>query len=126
MARGAQLERRVWEIMRPWRICAHPAYWLGYGRCSCRGCVFSSKNQWATLRVVAPAQFETIASYEREFRVTIHRSKSLTQLAEAGTPYTAPDPKWIAVANSREYTEPIFIDPWVLPAGGFGEAAGPT
>jgi 3'-phosphoadenosine 5'-phosphosulfate sulfotransferase (PAPS reductase)/FAD synthetase len=119
-------ESRVWEIMRQWRICAHPAYWLGYGRCSCRGCVFSSKNQWATMRVIAPAQFQSIATYEREFGVTIHRSKTVVELADAGSPYAALDPKWVAVANSREFTEPIFMDPWILPPGAFGEAVGPT
>lgn len=119
-------EARVWEIMRQWRVEPHPCYRLGYARCSCIRCVFGSKNQWATARVIDPDQFDKIAHHEREFKVTIHRSKSVTQLADAGVPYSALDSKWIAVANSREYTEPIFIDPWVLPAGAFGEAAGPT
>jgi len=78
------------------------------------------------MRVIAPAQFQSIVTYEREFGVTIHRSKTVVELADAGSPYAALDPKWVAVANSREFTEPIFIDPWILPPGAFGEAVGPT
>ncbi len=40
----------IWKIIGRWRIVAHPAYQLGWGRCSCSGCIFGSKDQWATLR----------------------------------------------------------------------------
>lgn len=118
-------EARVWDAMRRWRIQPHPAYMLGWGRLSCRACVFGSANQWASVRAIAPQQFGLIADYEREFKVTIHRTKSVVERADAGRPY-AFDPKWVEAATSREFTLPIFVDPWVLPAGAYGEAADPT
>ena len=118
-------EARVWDIMRRWRIQPHPAYMLGWSRLSCRACIFGSSNQWASVRAIAPEQFNAIANYEREFKITIHRTKSVVQRADEGRPYPF-DPKWVEAARSREFNLPIFVDPWVLPAGAYGEAIGPT
>jgi 3'-phosphoadenosine 5'-phosphosulfate sulfotransferase (PAPS reductase)/FAD synthetase len=118
-------EQQVWDIIKRWRVTSHPAYYLGYGRCSCRCCIFSSKDQWATAREIAPEQFGRIANHERTFKITIHRTKSVVELANAGTPYET-DPFWVEIANSRIFNAPVFIDPWVLPKGAFGESCGPT
>lgn len=115
----------VWKIIERARIVAHAAYWLGFGRCSCSGCIFGSKDQWATLRLVSPAQFAQIANYERTFKVTIHRRNSVEERAAMGTPYTT-DTKWIAIANSKTYDHPVVVDNWTLPPGAFGENCGPT
>jgi 3'-phosphoadenosine 5'-phosphosulfate sulfotransferase (PAPS reductase)/FAD synthetase len=118
-------EQKVWDLIQRWRITSHPAYYLGFGRTSCRGCIFGSKDQWATVREIAPDQFNQIASREREFKVTIHRSESVIERANAGTPYDT-DPFWVEIANSRTFSAPVFIDPWVLPKGAFGDSCGPT
>jgi 3'-phosphoadenosine 5'-phosphosulfate sulfotransferase (PAPS reductase)/FAD synthetase len=119
------LKEEVWALIERWKLLAHPAYYCGFGRCSCRACIFGSKNQWATIRVMAPAQFERIALYEREFGVTIQRTESVMQQADLGTPY-AIDPFWMEVANSREFTIPVKCDPWIRPSGASGEACGPS
>jgi hypothetical protein len=118
-------ESRVWTLLREKRLLPHPAYYLGWGRMSCRGCVFGGKNQWASVRAIAPAQFRQIAAYEQRFGVTIHRSKNVVELADAGTPYDF-DPKWVEVANSREWSLPVLVDDWVMPQGAFGDGCGPT
>ena len=118
-------EQKVWDLIQRWRITSHPAYYLGFGRTSCRGCIFGSKDQWATVREIAPDQFHQIANHEREFKVTIHRSETVTERANAGTPYDT-DPFWVEIANSRTFSAPVFIDPWVLPKGAFGDSCGPT
>lgn len=118
-------EQRVWEIIERYRLVAHPAYYLGYGRCSCRCCIYGSKNQWATVKVIAPAQFKQIAAYEQEFGVTIHRTETVEQRACAGKPY-ALDPFWVRLANSEVFDIPVITENWVLPAGAYGESCGPT
>ncbi|MES2784359.1 MAG: phosphoadenosine phosphosulfate reductase [Pseudomonadota bacterium] len=117
--------QQVWQIIARHRCMAHPAYYVGAGRASCMKCVFNSSNAWATIRVVDPAGFAVIASYEQRFGVTIHRTRSVTAQANRGTPY-AFEERWRAIAMSREFTQPIFIDPWVMPIGAFGESCGPT
>lgn len=118
-------EAQVWEIIKRWKVVPHPAYALGYGRVSCRQCIFGSKNQWATNRDIAPEQFDAIAKYEAVFKVTIHRKETVTARADAGVPYVT-DPIWVEIANSTTFETPVFIEPWVLPSGAFGESCGPT
>lgn len=36
------------------------------------------------------------------------------------------DPKWVELANSREFNHPVFTDPWQMPQGAFGDGCGPT
>jgi len=118
-------EQAVWDIIKRWKVTSHPAYYLGFGRCSCRACIFGSKDQWATVRDIAPEQFNTIANYERTFKITIHRKETVIERADAGTPYDT-DPFWVEVANSTTFNCPVFIEPWVLPKGAFGDSCGPT
>lgn len=118
-------EQQVWNIIERHRVQAHPAYMLNWGRLSCRLCIFGSSNQWASAREIAPTEFNEVRKLEREFKVTIHRKNTVVERADAGTPYEM-DPKWIAVANSRTFDHPVFVDPWALPKGAFGEACGPT
>jgi len=118
-------ETQVWEIIERHRINPHPAYHLGWGRCSCRTCIFGSANQWATVAVYMPLAFKPIADYEQQFKTTIHRSLTVRQLADKGTPYEV-DPTMLALANSVAYTDAIIVDEWRLPVGAFKESSGPT
>jgi 3'-phosphoadenosine 5'-phosphosulfate sulfotransferase (PAPS reductase)/FAD synthetase len=119
-------EAEVWAIMERWKVNPHPCYHLGWGRCSCAGCIFGSKNQWASLNVVNPMQFDGIYEYEVEFGTTIRRNGSIVDASRDGTPYAAITPERVRIALSYEYNEPIIVDNWVLPAGAFGDSAGPT
>lgn len=119
-------EERVWATIRRERIVPHAAYFLGYGRVSCLGCVFSSTNQWATNRKIARRQFDEIAAYESSFGVTIHRKLDVTERADLGTPYPAATGYWVDVAMSSTFDLPMRVENWTLPAGAFGESCGPT
>lgn len=119
-------EKEVWGIIRRWGVVPHPAYRLGWGRCSCACCIFGSAAQWASLAVANPEQFEAVAAYEEEFGVTIQRTESVRQRAARGRAYDM-DPAVIALALSEDHYEPVVIDPnaWTLPAGAYGENDGP-
>ena len=126
MAVHAWSESDVWEIIRRHGVVPHPAYRLGWGRCSCAACIFGSPAQWASLRVVSPVQFSLIASYEADFGVMIARSETIQERAGRGVPYDMAE-HLIALALSDTYDDAIVIPPalWRLPAGAFGDAAGP-
>lgn len=119
-------EHQVWEIIRKHSINPHPAYRLGWGRVSCAGCIFGSPNQWASLRQVLPEQFSLIAKDEAASGFTIQRQHSIRQLADAGKPYASITPGLIAEAKDREWSYPVRLEDWQLPAGAFGEQVGPT
>lgn len=125
-------EADVWSAVRRMRVDPHPCYHAGWGRCSCATCIFGSPNQWASLRLIAPVTFKAIASYEKKFGCTIHRKLDVAARADQGTPYApllsdlkrhqkaclSRDRKSAAVLGSKEA--------WELPAGAFGENAGPS
>lgn len=123
-------EREVWDAMRRLGIVPHPAYRAGFGRLSCRLCIFSSPDQWATNALLFPSAFEAVADHEESFGCTIKRGVSVRQLAAKGKPYPAAlaQPELVAVAESREWIGgPVLTNDWQLPAGAFGEdAGGPT
>ena len=122
-------EQQVWDIMARWRINPHPAYRLGWGRVSCAGCIFGSDDQWASLRAVNPAQFRQIASHEQAFGCTIRRDRTTVgHTADHGTPYPSITPALVAEALNPRWSGAIFLPPsvpWTLPAGAFGDHAGP-
>ena len=120
-------ERQIWDAIARSRIRPHPAYVLGWGRLSCRACIFGSPAQWATLRLVFPSAFQRVAACEAASGKTIHRSLSVSQLAERGTPFPAAllNPDELAQADDPTWCLPILTDRWTLPAGAFGDHAGP-
>jgi 3'-phosphoadenosine 5'-phosphosulfate sulfotransferase (PAPS reductase)/FAD synthetase len=117
---------KVWALIERFRVNPHPAYRLGWGRVSCAACIFGSPNQWASLRVVNPEQFRTIAGYEREFGKTIDRHLTVVQMADRGQPFEGMRAEDIRAALSPTFDEPIVLDHWTLPRGAHGDACGPT
>ena len=90
-------------------------------------CIFGSPNLWASVQEMAKQKFDKIAAYEKEFGVTIHRTRSITEQAEKGEPYSGILTRVVKTAMSKEYTLPIVPDgDWTLPLGAYGESAGPT
>ncbi|MFX4226397.1 MAG: phosphohydrolase [Porticoccaceae bacterium] len=118
-------EADVWGLLQRYQVCPHPAYYCGFSRASCLSCIFGSKNQWATLQKYMPDHFDCIASYEDEFGITIHRTRSVYEQASAGVPYSI-DPYYLQLAMADTYHGDIFTDDWQMPTGAFGESCGPS
>jgi len=118
-------EEEVWDIIRRWSIRPHPAYVLGWGRVSCMTCIFGSANQWATVKTLDPDRFEEIAQLEEEFGVTIHRTKSVRELAAIGVPYDDINPDVVSDALDPEYSKGAIVETWSEPPGAYGESCGP-
>jgi 3'-phosphoadenosine 5'-phosphosulfate sulfotransferase (PAPS reductase)/FAD synthetase len=129
-------EIQVWEPIKRWRIRPHPAYELGWGRVSCMTCIFGDKDQWASVRALAPKTFDEIARLEEEFGFTIQRDKSVVEQADAGTPFpevladTFPADAMRSSAKATKYPQELFFLPddedWEYPPGAFKRCAGPT
>ena len=116
-------ESQVWAIMERHSVNPHPAYKIGYSRCSCAGCIFINDDSWATLKFMAPPRFQKISNYESEFGVTIHRTESVEQRANKGT--VMPDAaRYGPIALYSEYLEPILVSNWELPAGAYKSNGG--
>jgi len=127
----------VWSRMEIAGIQGHPAYeW--YGRVSCAWCIFGGKREWATARELAPASFDEIAGLEVEFGrvhglgrpLTIHRDRSVVQLADAGrslVPAAELD-RARRLLLSTDYPHPVIVprSEWRLPSAAHKHTAGPS
>lgn len=128
----------IWDIIKEHAINPHPCYRMGWGRCSCAGCIFSKQDQFASLKIVDPKCFNQITRYEKEFGLTI-KSKvkqknyvktyipiPIDDYAKQGTPFKMKFSDIVAV-NKREFDEPIFLSHWEYPPGAFADqSTGPT
>ena len=121
-------ESQVWEIIERYKIQPHPAYYLGWGRVSCKFCIFGNANQFASAYQISPKQGLELVRLEEEFGVTIKRKESISQLIAKGETYRPAtlNPDLVELAVSQEYTLSIFAEKWTLPAGAYGESCGPT
>lgn len=117
-------EQKVWNIIEKWKIRVHPAYYMGWGRVSCKFCIFGNANQFASAQMISPDQGNEIMKYETEFGITIKRDGTLADLMKKGTPYKAITEELRKIATSAEYKLSVIMDNWFLPAGAFGESCG--
>lgn len=119
------LEKQVWEIIEKYKVRAHPAYFLGWGRVSCKFCIFGNANQFASAFAISPEQGEEIFNYEKQFGCTIKRKENIKELASKGEPYGAMTKELILIATADYYDLNIIMTNWILPAGAYGESCGP-
>ena len=121
-------ERDVWDIIERHAILPHPAYWLGFSRTSCFGCIFSTPDQWATMREISPDRFGQLVKMEHDLQHTIDRKLTLTQLADKGRsrlPEGLESEKWIRLAlEGNIRPEDMIVKRWTLPRGAFTGASG--
>ena len=119
-------ESEVWAIMERFKVRAHPAYILGFSRCSCQFCIFGNPDQFASAKQISPNRFNTLVDYEKDYGVTMQRKDNLETYAAKGTAYSAVTPERSETATSTNYTESIIMDQWELPSGAYGDGCGPT
>lgn len=112
------LETEVWAMMERYKVNPHPAYWLGWSRLSCRTCVFLGPDEWATMRTYMPKAFNGVATYERQFKITIHRTRTVDEQADRGIAFPCKF-EILQLAESKEYYHSIIVEKWTLPPGAF-------
>ena len=122
-------EQQIWDLLEKYRVRPHPCYFMGFGRCSCKFCVFGNCNQFASAACVSPVKAETLINFEKEFEYTMKRNTDLQTLISKGQPYKEINDYLRELATSFEYNSTIIIpenETWQLPAGAFRKCGGPT
>jgi 3'-phosphoadenosine 5'-phosphosulfate sulfotransferase (PAPS reductase)/FAD synthetase len=59
-------EEDVWNIYKEHGVQPHPCYELGWSRCSCQLCIFSSPDTWASINELNPEKVARIAEIEKD------------------------------------------------------------
>lgn len=122
-------EQQIWDILERYRVRPHPCYSLGFGRCSCKFCVFGNANQFASAACISRQKTERLIAFEKDFGHTLKRDTDLVSLIKKGAPYPAITKSLANVATSLEYTLPVLVpknERWILPAGAFCKCGGPS
>ena len=115
-------EQRVWDILEKYRVRPHPCYYLGFGRCSCKFCVFGNQHQFASAACISRHKADRLIAFEKEFGSTLKRDTDLASLIVKGRPYEAITPELARLATAFEYTEPVIVPKdgtWFMPSGAF-------
>lgn len=98
---------------------------MGWGRYSCRFCIFGNKNQFASAASISPEQISRIIKLERDFGYTLKRN--LPELIAMGCVYKNITPELQRLVTSYNYEQAIILpaaEEWTLPPGAFGENCG--
>ena len=126
-------EAQVWAIIQSWGIDPHPAYKLGFSRCSCRACIFNQDAAWATLALLDPDGAERHCQLEDSFGWTIDRSgRSLRERIASAEPFPAAVASGVQPVIERAlsfepWSQPIKLGSlWQLPAGAYSSTGGPS
>ena len=120
-------ETKVWDLLEKYRIRPHPCYQMGFGRCSCKFCVFGNKDQFASAACISHLQADRLIAFEKDFGYTLKRDTDLATLISKGSPYPEISKELAALATSYEYTRPVILrdgEGWSLPAGAFRKCGG--
>lgn len=117
-------EHQVWDIFRKYNIQPHPCYMLGWSRCSCQLCIFSSPDIWIKIRSITPDKVDKIAAIEKDICFTLYSKENIYSFLSKGKPTTDLNDYWISQALG-EFTAQVRCKYWKLPAGAYKkESAG--
>lgn len=123
-------EEQVWDALRRHGVIAPVPYRLGWGRSSCRTCIFNDASIWATLREYFPGSLDALADYEQRFDTTISRDRiSIIDVSHKARPLDITDLQALEQAVRPDYALPVLTDPsqWKLPAGAYARSgSGPS
>ncbi len=122
-------EQQVWDIIEKYRIRPHPCYSMGFGRCSCKFCIFGNRDQFASAACISRHKADRLIAFEKEFGYTMNRTTDLATLISKGKPYDAITDELARLATRYEYDRTVLIpedETWQLPAGAFRKCGGPS
>lgn len=111
-------EHQVWEILREFKIQPHPCYMLGWSRCSCQLCIFSSPDIWAKINRINPDKVDRIAAIEKDIGFTLYSKENIYSFLDKGIPATELNEYWTSQALG-EFTALVKCKDWNLPAGAY-------
>lgn len=110
-------EEEVWSIMERWKVQPHPAYMLGWSRCSCQLCIFNHADIWATVERISPKKVSRLEAIENEIGFTVYNRHTIKDKIASGSPLDV-NSLWVEQGTGI-FTVPIITENWILPKGAF-------
>lgn len=70
-------EKDVWEVLKRHHVNPHPCYRLGWNRCSCAACIFSTPGLMKGFSEIYPDKYKELRDDEERLGFTLDNKKNL-------------------------------------------------
>lgn len=119
-------EKDVWELLKRHHINPHPCYRIGWNRCSCMMCIFSTPRLFAGVKELFPDDYASLRHDEEVLGFTLDNKKNLDEfIGDTPSCVCWSDKKAIHSILTGEFgTEDIYTENWNYPVGAFHGADG--
>lgn len=119
-------EKDVWELLKRHHINPHPCYRIGWNRCSCMMCIFSTPRLFAGVKELFPDDYASLRHDEEVLGFTLDNKKNLDEfIGDTPSCVCRNDKKAIHSILTGEFrTEDIYTENWNYPVGAFHGADG--
>lgn len=119
-------EKDVWELLKRHHVNPHPCYRIGWNRCSCMTCIFSTPRLFAGIKELFPEEWEALKQDEKKLGFTLDNKMDLeTFVGSTSSCVIKKDTKALESVLSGVYDEnDIFVKDWQYPPGAFHGADG--
>lgn len=119
-------EKDVWELLKRHHINPHPCYRVGWNRCSCAMCIFSTPRLYAGFNELFPEDFKELHEDEVRLGFTLDNKKDLYEFIDgAESCVVRTDEAAIRSIQTGEFSvEDVYVKAWRYPAGAFHGADG--
>lgn len=115
-------EENVWHIIESHKVQVHPCYELGWNRCSCQTCIFSSADIWASVFDINPEKVYRFIDIEKEIEHTLYNKMTLEDKVLKGNSFIVLDSDFWIQQATKAFTMPIIVEgEWTLPKGAYLE-----
>lgn len=122
-------EKDVWEVLKRHKVNPHPCYRIGWNRCSCAMCIFSTPSLFAGIKELFPDEYAALRKDEEILGFTLDNKKSLDEfVGDAKSRVYHGDKEALKAITTGEFSvDDIFVKgKWMYPAGAFhGSEGGP-
>ena len=121
-------EKDVWEILKRHRVNPHPCYRIGWNRCSCAMCIFSTPSLFAGIKEIYPKEYEALRQDEKILGFTLDNKKCLDDFVgnAKSSIYWQDKPAVHSIQTGSFSVNDVYVKDWHYPAGAFhGSEGGP-
>lgn len=119
-------EKDVWEVLKRHHVNPHPCYRIGWNRCSCAMCIFSTPGLFAGIREIYPEEYEALKKDEEILGFTLDNKKCLDDfVGNARSCVCRKDRKAVRSILTGSFPKrEMYVKDWQYPAGAFHGAEG--
>lgn len=119
-------EKDVWEVLKRHHVNPHPCYRIGWNRCSCAMCIFSTPRLFAGFKELFPDDFAALEHDEEVLGFTLDNKKNLNDFVGCAESCVCYDDKAAihSILTGEFGVDDIFVENWKYPVGAFHGADG--